>query len=84
MHTKAHDTGVSRRFTNVMVVPCPECGHKLWTEEVRVGDRYYAWACFDDEVGSDTYAEQVRLCPGCTAGLNATMTLRTLEAPTQS
>jgi hypothetical protein len=71
LRTKTHDAGASGQFTKAMEVSCPECGHGLWTERVPVGDRYRAWTCFDDEEGSNTYAEQVLRCPGCAAGLNA-------------
>jgi hypothetical protein len=54
-----------------MEVSCEECGHGLWAEEVPVADRFGVWACFDDEERSDTYAERVGRCPGCSARLNA-------------
>jgi hypothetical protein len=59
LRTETYDAGDSGQFTKAVEVSCPECGHGGWTERVTVGDRYHAWACFDDEELSDTYAEQV-------------------------
>ena len=64
-------TSRARRDTGLMDVPCPNCGHGLWAEEVPVADRFGVWACFDDEEQSATYAEQVGRCPGCGVWLNA-------------
>ena len=53
------------------VVGCQECAHRLWAEEVRVGNRFGVWVCFDEEEQSETYAEQkVGKCPKCGAWLN--------------
>jgi hypothetical protein len=47
-----------------MVTPCPECGHKLWSEVGNLGA--FRMVMFsDDEEESDTYTEQVTRCPGC-------------------
>jgi hypothetical protein len=53
-----------------MVVSYQGCGHRLWAEEVPVADRFGAWACFDDQERSGTYAERVEWCPECGAWLN--------------
>jgi hypothetical protein len=52
-----------------MLVPCTECGHPLWSEVRRAGTFRFV-AHFDDEERSETYAEQVRSCPGCGEGLS--------------
>ena len=51
-----------------MLTPCQECAHALWSEVRRVGALRFV-VYFDDEDRSDTYAEQVRSCPGRGAGL---------------
>jgi hypothetical protein len=47
-----------------VLIPCPECGQKLWTELGNVG-LFRLVMFFDDDEGSDTYAERVDCCPGC-------------------
>ena len=71
MARSVQDLARKERDTGAMEVPCRECGHDLWAEEVPVADRFGVWACFDDEERSDTYTEQVGGCPGCGARLNA-------------
>jgi hypothetical protein len=58
-----------------MLTPCQECAHALCSEVRRVGALRFA-VYFDDEERSDTYAEQVRSCPGCGAGLASRGLLR--------
>ncbi len=51
-----------------MVVHCPKCGHVLWAEVRSLGAfRFIVY--FDDEVQSESYAEHVKSCPKCDAGL---------------
>ena len=53
-----------------MLIPCPECGHKLWSEVGSLGA--FRMVMFSDDEGeSDTYAEQVTRCPGCRLWLYA-------------
>jgi hypothetical protein len=51
-----------------MLTPCPECDHALCSEVRRVGGLRLV-VYFDEEKRSETYAEQVRSCPGCGAAL---------------
>jgi len=51
-----------------MLTPCSECSHALWSEERHFGALRFV-VYFDDEEDSKTYAEQVRVCPECGAGL---------------
>ena len=53
-----------------MLTPCPECGHRLWTEVGSIG-AFRMVVFFDDEQDSGTYAEQVERCPGCSLWLHA-------------
>ena len=54
------------RFGNVscMITPCSNCDHALWSE-VRSLGTFRSVVYFDDDEGSDTYAEHVWRCPGC-------------------
>ena len=53
-----------------MLTPCPECGHKLWSEVGSLG-AFRMVIFFDDDEGSGTYAEQVSRCPECSLWLYA-------------
>lgn len=47
-----------------MLTPCLNCAHALWSEVRSVGAlRLIVY--FDDDQGSETYAEHVARCPGC-------------------
>ncbi len=64
-----HDTEVAVWLAIDMVVPCPRCGHLLWTEVRSLGAfRFIVY--FDDEVHSESYAEHVRSCPKCDVWLS--------------
>ncbi len=47
-----------------MIIPCISCGHKLWSVDREIHGRLIQ-VHFDREDTSETYAEQVTLCPGC-------------------
>ena len=52
-----------------MLSPCPNCDHSLWSEVRSVGScRLVVY--FDDDEGSDTYAEHVSRCPRCDGRLD--------------
>ena len=52
-----------------MLISCKHCGHKLWSEVVKVGVSH-VMAHFDDDERSDTYAEHVPDCPECGSSLD--------------
>ena len=52
-----------------MLTPCPNCDHALWSEVRGVG-AFRLVVYFDDDEGSDTYAEHVSRCPGCDGRLD--------------
>jgi hypothetical protein len=63
-------TSRSRQATlSPMLVPCSECDHALWSE-VRSHGALSFVVHFDDDWRSDTYAEHVLSCPGCSGGLS--------------
>jgi hypothetical protein len=47
--------------------PCGR-GHELWGEFWWI-DGAYSWVFFDDDKRSETYAEKVENCPGCSRRL---------------
>jgi hypothetical protein len=53
-----HTRVVGCFYYYVVVVAFQECSHRLWAEQVGVGDRFGVWVCFDEEEQRDTYAEQ--------------------------
>ena len=53
-----------------MISPCPDCGHRLWSE-VRKAGAFRFLAHFDDDERSATYAEHTHHCPGCGVRLDA-------------
>jgi hypothetical protein len=53
-----------------MLTPCPECGHKLWTEMGSMGI-FRLVVFFDDDEESNSYTEQVDHCPRCSLWLHA-------------
>ena len=66
---------VDGRSDNVsyMLTPCPNCAHALWSEVRSVGAlRFIVY--FDDDEGSDTYAEHIAHCPGCGERLDSRKT----------
>ena len=52
------------RVGAAMLSLCASCGHKLWSEVVKVGASRVL-AHFDDDEGSATYAEHSPSCPSC-------------------
>ncbi len=47
-----------------MLVPCPECGHELWTRMGSIGI-FGLVVFFDHGAQSGPYTEEVDRCPGC-------------------
>jgi hypothetical protein len=74
MHLIGHDEPKPKGYSSLMLDPCTECGHALWSEVRRHGAFCFV-VHFDDDGRSDTYAEHVLTCPGCGGGL----TLQALE-----
>ena len=68
LHLCDHDSRGPSSYATGMLTPCQECAHALWSEVRRVGALRFV-VYFDEEERSQTYAEQVRSCPGCGAGL---------------
>ena len=68
LHLSDHDSRGQSSYATRMWTPCPECAHALWSEVRRVGALRFV-VYFDEDERSETYAEQVRSCPGCGAGL---------------
>ena len=69
LRQKVHDAGATVWLAIDMVVPCLQCGHVLWAEVRSLGaSRFIVY--FDDEVQSESYAEDVRSCPKCGVRLN--------------
>jgi hypothetical protein len=52
-----------------MLSLCPECTRALLSRLRRIGAAFGVVVYFDEDDRSDTYAEQVRTCPGCGASL---------------
>lgn|GEM_PF-6143500 len=55
-------------YADRILTPCPECAHALWSKVRRVGTLRFV-AYINDDERSGTYAEQVRVCSKCDAGL---------------
>jgi hypothetical protein len=47
-----------------MLTPCPQCGHRLWTEVGSIG-AFRMVVFFDDDEESHTYSDQMERCPEC-------------------
>jgi len=63
-----HDAEAAVWLAIDMLAPCPNCGHVLWAEVRSLGALRFS-VYFDDEVQSESYAEHVKSCPKCDAGL---------------
>ncbi len=53
-----------------MLTSCSKCGHRLRSEQGSLGV-FRMVVFFDEEEGSDTYAQQVDRCAGCGLWLHA-------------
>ena len=64
LHHSGHDRpGRLGYAVNMLLSPCPQCAHALWSE-VCCLEAFRCVLYFDDE-HSDTYADRVRSCPEC-------------------
>jgi hypothetical protein len=69
LHRNAHAAESLRCQHKRMLTACPECAHRLWTEVGSIGV-FRLVVFFDAEEGEDTYAKEVKRCPGCSLWLH--------------
>jgi len=63
-----------------MLTSCPKCERRLRSEQGSLGV-FRMVVFFDDEEGSDTYAQQVDRCAGCGLWLHAFAMNSSVVAP---
>ena len=64
-----HDQAGPLGYATLMLLPCSECSHPLWSELRRHGSfRFVVY--FDDDERSASYTEHVLRCPRCGENLS--------------